>query len=415
MNFEVPPPRDIKLENVLLHEDGTIKLTDFGWSNYIMDEEVRDTFCGTPVYLAPEMLLRKEHDHNVDLWCIGVMIFELINGKVPFNTKSKKDLEDSILRVKINWPTDMHPQAKDLVKRILHLNPQNRMQIEACFKHPFFTSHCTKLNDALIKAPLSYDDLEIYVMTKHTPNMEPTKKPKEVEQILPKISNPNVTGPINTGGDITKILEILEKEKKEVIKLNTIVKESNLKNADLAQQVENLNKKLTAREDTIKHLEEQGKVDINGLEKKNTKLLEEIEFLNDRIELHKEYYTEHLDKFDKDYKESQDDNDKKIDNTMNNFRESINQINKNENNKDEIAELKKNFEEEIERLKERMAKERENYNFVIESNMKELKQLSQEKSKIKESTGKYYEKLIHKYEIKIKSKDSEIEELKKKK
>ena len=100
--------RDIKLENVLLHEDGKIKLTDFGWSNYICDDEVRDTFCGTPVYLAPEMLKRKEHDHNVDIWCVGVMIFELVTGKLPFNTSSKIALEDSISKVKINYPIGMN-------------------------------------------------------------------------------------------------------------------------------------------------------------------------------------------------------------------------------------------------------------------------------------------------------------------
>ena len=73
--------RDIKPENVLLHEGFVAKLTDFGWSNYIQEDKERKTVCGTPIYLAPEIIKETGHDERVDIWCIGVLLFELILEK----------------------------------------------------------------------------------------------------------------------------------------------------------------------------------------------------------------------------------------------------------------------------------------------------------------------------------------------
>ena len=76
--------RDIKPENVLLAEGRVAKLTDFGWSNYMQGDEKRTTVCGTPIYLAPEIINETGHDERVDIWCIGVLLFELCTGNVPF-------------------------------------------------------------------------------------------------------------------------------------------------------------------------------------------------------------------------------------------------------------------------------------------------------------------------------------------
>jgi serine/threonine protein kinase len=75
--------RDIKPENILLTDDNTIKLTDFGWSIHNMSKK-RDTFCGTPDYLCPEMILKKDYDYMVDNWCLGVLAYELVAGSAPF-------------------------------------------------------------------------------------------------------------------------------------------------------------------------------------------------------------------------------------------------------------------------------------------------------------------------------------------
>lgn len=406
--------RDIKLENVLLNEDGVIKLTDFGWSNYIFSDEVRDTFCGTPVYLAPEMIDRKEHDHNVDIWCIGVMMFELITGKLPFNTTNKILLEDSIRNLKINWPSDMNNQVRDLISRILKIEPSKRLQIENIFKHPFFTSNFTNLNDFLIK-PNPHDEHNVYIMTENLPlDKEKNKSQKNVTSSV----NSVVTPPKEIT-DVKQLQQALETEQKITKELNTKLTDSLLEKEKIENELKNLvtehsilkekNKEL---ESLIEKMENSGKSDITSLEKQNKKLLDEIEILNDRIELHKNYYKEYLQNFDKEMQKNMTNNHQKIDNTVKNIRDSMSTMKINESNNKEIEEMKKNFEKEIDNLKKTMAKERENYNFVLESNMKELSKLMEEKNKIKETSSKYYEKLICKYDLKLKQKDTEIEELK---
>ena len=75
--------RDIKPENLLVASGNKIKLGDFGWSNY-NDEQTRKTYCGTPEYLAPEMLMQKGHTDKLDIWCVGILMFELLTGRTPF-------------------------------------------------------------------------------------------------------------------------------------------------------------------------------------------------------------------------------------------------------------------------------------------------------------------------------------------
>ena len=82
--------RDIKPENIFLDNDGVGKLGDFGWSS--TSEEVRSTYCGTLEYLAPEMIDRIGHDIRLDLWNLGILLFELLSGRAPFQSKNQNEL-----------------------------------------------------------------------------------------------------------------------------------------------------------------------------------------------------------------------------------------------------------------------------------------------------------------------------------
>ncbi len=130
--------RDIKPENLLLNEGGRILLADYGWSNFNMEGDVRKTFCGTPEYIAPEMLLKKGHDTRVDIWSIGILMFELLSGYSPFVAKSNQELYQNIKRLKIQWPKDMPPLAKNLISRILKLNPVDRPTFDEILNHQWF-------------------------------------------------------------------------------------------------------------------------------------------------------------------------------------------------------------------------------------------------------------------------------------
>ena len=144
--------RDIKPENLLLNEGGRILLADFGWSNF-SDGGVRKTFCGTPEYIAPEMLLKKGHDTRVDIWSVGVLMFELLAGYSPFVAKSNQELYQNIRRLKIQWPKDMQPLAKNLIGKILKLNPLDRPSLQEILDHQWFQQ--TKIIKPLLENNLN--------------------------------------------------------------------------------------------------------------------------------------------------------------------------------------------------------------------------------------------------------------------
>ena len=164
--------RDIKPENILLTDDKNIKLTDFGWANYInFQDEQRNTFCGTPLYLAPEMIQNNGHGKYVDIWCIGVLLFELLVGVPPFGGKTRTIIIKNILKVHILWPKfprkEIDKDAKDLIIKILKLNPKERISLEEMIKHPFFTKNCPEQPQYFEKIP-QYDN-KPYIISKDNP------------------------------------------------------------------------------------------------------------------------------------------------------------------------------------------------------------------------------------------------------
>ena len=168
--------RDIKPENVLLSEGLVAKLTDFGWSNYIEESEKRKTVCGTPIYLAPEILLESGHDEAVDIWCIGVLLFELATATVPFQGNDIDTLKDNILKLKITWPKDINTDAKNLIMKILKLDPKQRLPLEEMLKHPFITKYVPDATKYLIK-PEEGVQYKPFIVCKDDPK---TWKPEKI-------------------------------------------------------------------------------------------------------------------------------------------------------------------------------------------------------------------------------------------
>ena len=169
--------RDIKPENVLLGDNLVAKLTDFGWSNYMRDDEKRTTVCGTPIYLAPEIMEEKEHDEAVDLWCIGVLLFELVTATPPFLGNDLDTLKENVLKLKINWPKDINVDAKNLIIKILKLDPKQRLPLEEMIKHPFITKFTPDAPKLLIK-PVEGIQYEPFIVSKDDPK---TWVPKEIK------------------------------------------------------------------------------------------------------------------------------------------------------------------------------------------------------------------------------------------
>ena len=160
--------RDIKPENVLLDQGMRGKLTDFGWSNYMQGNMKRTTVCGTPVYLAPEIINNQGHDEHVDIWCIGVLLFELMAGYSPWQGSDVQTVKYNISRLKIQWPRNMDRDAADLISRILKYNPEERISLEQMLLHPFFTKFFPNAISCLIK-PDNSIQYKIFIVSKDNP------------------------------------------------------------------------------------------------------------------------------------------------------------------------------------------------------------------------------------------------------
>jgi len=114
--------RDIKPENILLDADNNAKVADFGWSTVTAHK--RSTFCGTLDYLAPEML-GESYDHRVDIWSLGVLMFELLVGKAPFDAPETEETQQRIRSDEVVFPKDgaVSAEARELLLGLLQKNP----------------------------------------------------------------------------------------------------------------------------------------------------------------------------------------------------------------------------------------------------------------------------------------------------
>ena len=125
--------RDIKPENIFLDGTSKSKLGDFGWSS-VYDSE-RCTYCGTLEYLAPEMIDRIGHGLKLDMWNLGVLLFEMLAGEAPFRSKSQTELFNKIKACKIGFPKNFSLSAKDLVRKLLKTTAEDRINVEGLLDH----------------------------------------------------------------------------------------------------------------------------------------------------------------------------------------------------------------------------------------------------------------------------------------
>ncbi|XP_073494702.1 MAP/microtubule affinity-regulating kinase 3 isoform X9 [Phyllobates terribilis] len=127
--------RDLKAENLLLDADMNIKIADFGFSNEFTVGNKLDTFCGSPPYAAPELFQGKKYDGpEVDVWSLGVILYTLVSGSLPFDGQNLKELRERVLRGKYRIPFYMSTDCENLLKRFLVLNPTKRGTLEQIMK-----------------------------------------------------------------------------------------------------------------------------------------------------------------------------------------------------------------------------------------------------------------------------------------
>jgi MAP/microtubule affinity-regulating kinase len=127
--------RDLKAENLLLDSEMNIKIADFGFSNEFVPGNKLDTFCGSPPYAAPELFQGKKYDGpEVDVWSLGVILYTLVSGSLPFDGSTLRELRERVLRGKYRIPFYMSTDCENLLKKFLVLNPTRRASLEAIMK-----------------------------------------------------------------------------------------------------------------------------------------------------------------------------------------------------------------------------------------------------------------------------------------
>ncbi|CAB4423505.1 unnamed protein product [Rhizophagus irregularis] len=130
--------RDMKPENILLSSDGKIKISDFGWAIHTPDaSQRRMTFCGTPDYLAPEMIKDMGYGQKIDAWALGVLCYEFLVGEPPFMVEDLRETYQKIATVDYKIPDQISLEAKDLISSLLQSDPEKRLPLDQVTTHPW--------------------------------------------------------------------------------------------------------------------------------------------------------------------------------------------------------------------------------------------------------------------------------------
>jgi serine/threonine protein kinase len=379
--------RDIKPENVLLNEGMVAKLTDFGWSNYIQEEKERKTVCGTPIYLAPEIIKEQGHDERVDIWCIGVLLFELITGSVPFRGNDIETLKSNILHLKITWPKEMNPDAKDLISKILKLDPNKRLPLEDMLQHPFFLKYFPDAPNCLI-LPDPDITYKTFIVSKDDPKTwDPVQKNTNLER-------QNVSGPSDNTSGTSNNMKKQPQDKYALLQ----EKYENLKNDYYAyksgnqslNEIEELKRKIKEKNEKLEQLMKGNKIEeddkdlkskCNNLESENNDLRNQVLAFEKRIK---------------------DQQSQSIDSKLNEFRSSI-------------VNYDKDYDFAFEDLKNHLNKEtRQNLNEIIRNKDQEIEKYKEEEKARREKEKKKYTSLINKYDQTLSWVEKENQELKRK-
>ena len=392
--------RDIKPENILLDKNYRVKLSDFGWSNFCKPDEKRKTYCGTPEYLSPEMAKKLPHDYRVDIWSLGVLLFECLAGYPPFSGQNEGELLRNIKQLKIHWPIDFPPLAKNLVLKILKVNPEERPSLDEILKHSWFT-HNPMMRPLLINKFTNERKILESHLVNYGPKDEEVKE--KLDDLFPDIKGENKNEDIKDKEKIDKD----EKRKENIIRMKNLYNNLN-QSFYLNEENKNSNSELNKGINELKAEHEKEKEKLNRVIISLNKKIKELEnengtFKNENIKLKEE-----ISKYS-DIKEKEKIIETEKKELFNEIEEKNNNLLEMKTKYNEISIEKERYEKEL-TSKDKKIKELndiiETKNENIKENEKKIMKLEEEKNEIYNS----YQKKINELQNKILQESKDIKD-----
>ena len=231
--------RDLKPENILLTKKRLLKIIDFGLSNYFIKGKLLSTSCGSPSYTAPEILLGKKYDGFAsDIWMIGIILFVMVCGYLPFDEKDDKNiLFKKIVKGKVEYPKYISNDVKHLLQKILVVNPEKRISINEIKQHQFYLSgkniFMQNFPELKNKIEINSNKENLLKMKKEIPNFDLLRKILNRKKITKEVNENNKDNNKNNykrkNISPLKLLYKLNKEK-QIYKNKYILTDENEKN-----------------------------------------------------------------------------------------------------------------------------------------------------------------------------------------
>lgn len=262
--------RDLKLGNLFLNEDMILKLGDFGLATQITkDNERKKTLCGTPNYIAPEVILKKGHAFEVDVWSLGCIVYTLYVGRPPFEREELKQTYKKIAENDYRIPSSVPPDAKVLIAKMLSPKPNDRPTMNAILKDPYLLNNYipSKLpHSCLTTAPRFYNGRMSIMPTEMTQVISPRKPlgdrntaepvqknvPIAGQSKKPLEVDPKPAGPSNEAKNRENQPAVpIEPKPQEEMVLPATVEVNNFHLEDLAEQLKKLVQSQPHRRKTI--------------------------------------------------------------------------------------------------------------------------------------------------------------------
>ena len=164
---------DLKPSNILLKskKNQVLKIGDFGLAQHMPEEDTNSTIKGSPLYMAPEIVLKHQYDAKVDLWSVGVILYECLFGKAPYSSRTLNELIEKIKKdkpIEVPLGANITPECRDLLRKCLERDVSKRIDFEAFFSHPFVDLEHKpgpeSMNKAteLLKMAVNFDECKEY-------------------------------------------------------------------------------------------------------------------------------------------------------------------------------------------------------------------------------------------------------------